>query len=289
METDFSREKRILGVIGNPVSHSLSPLFQNYLIKKYKLNWSYLPFCVSKEHFDLFINGIRHLENITGFNVTVPFKEMIMPHCNKISFEAEKVGAVNTVTVKDGLLYGDNTDVYGIKMTLERYLSVFRLDDRPVLLVGAGGVAKAALFVLELMGAKKVIIVNRSVDRARALEKYVKENYSYQVSLFGLTRLNSIMAKKDIHLIINTTTVGLKGESLPLDYDILLKECKIFDMVYSKTKTPLVINAIKKGIRAVDGLHMLVYQGVKSFSIWTGIENVDADKVFEYLKKKIKK
>lgn len=281
-------ETKILGVIGNPVSHSLSPVFQNYLIKKHRLNWVYIPFCVDTKRFDFFWEGIKSIENILGFNITIPFKELVLNHCDVISYEAKKIGAVNTVFFKGSRIYGFNTDVYGIISSIKYKLKTETLSGKKIMLIGAGGAAKAAVYALYTMGVNKLIIVNRSMDRAEALKEHAEKNFGIQVILKTFQELDKAIYSEKPYLIINSTSIGLKGESFDINFQKLWKECKIFDMVYSKNGTKLIINALNSGLKAVDGLSMLVYQGLKSFTIWSGIDDVDASYVINFLSKKVR-
>lgn len=288
MKGFISGETKILGVIGNPVKHSLSPVFQNYLIKSYKLNWAYLPFCVDVNKFDFFINGMKVTENIIGFNLTVPFKETVLSHCDVLSEEVKKINAVNTIFFKDNKLYGYNTDVFGIHKTLETRLNISSLKGKTVILIGAGGAAKAAIYAVDRMSAENIFIVNRSLDRAELLKLHVEKNFNFKnVYVRSLDKLNTTIHNEQPYLIINSTTIGLKDEMLPINFEKLWNKTKIFDMVYNVQGTPLVKEALKRGVKAVDGFYMLIYQGIKSFSIWSKEKEIDAASVIGYLKRKI--
>lgn len=288
MKTDLPAETKIVGVVGNPVKHSLSPIFQNYIIRKSKLNWVYLPFCVSIEKFDSFMTGIKALDNIIGLNITVPFKEAVIPHCDILSDEAKQINAVNTLLFNKGKIFGYNTDVLGIIATIKDKLAISSLKGKTVVLIGAGGAAKAAIYALARLNAENVYIINRSLERATILKRQFETNFT-TVNVVSFEHLNKLLLDLKPYLVINSTTIGLKGEQLLLDFEKLWNKTKFFDMVYNVSgTTPLVKEAVKRGINAVDGLYMLVYQGVKSYSIWSGVKDVIVTDIFNYLKKKVK-
>lgn len=288
MKANLNAETKIVGVAGNPVQHSLSPIFQNYIIRKNKLNWVYLPFCVDVENFGSFIVGIKALDNIVGLNITVPFKEAVLPHCDELSDEAAQIKAVNTLLFKQGKIIGYNTDVSGILATLKDKLAISSLKGKNVVLIGAGGAAKAALYALYKLNSENVYIINRSLERAAILKRQFETNFKI-VNVESFKDLDRLLLDVKPYLVINSTTIGLKGEKLPIDFRKLWKKTKIFDMVYNVAgTTPLVKEAHKSGLKGVDGLYMLVFQGAKSFSLWSGVQDFIVTDVFNYLKKKIK-
>lgn len=287
MKTNIDSCTTLLGVAGSPIKHSLSPLFQNYLISKYKLNMIYMPFSVREDSFEDFLMGVKSVENFVGLNITLPFKERAFNLCDKLSDEAKKVGAVNTIHFKNGVVYGYNTDVYGVVASITEHLQIDNLVDKNVLIFGAGGAARAVLYACKLLGAKSVILVNRNIEKANMLKEYCERELNIQLIAKSFSEFDNIISSTELSLIINATSLGLKGESLDINFKKLWKGCKILDIVYSRSKTPLVNNAIKNCFKAIDGLYMLVYQGVKSFSLWTDIEP-DVSKVLKYITTKVK-
>lgn len=286
MKVNVDSNTKLLGVVGNPVKHSLSPLFQNYLINKYKLNMVYLPFSVSENSFEDFLMTVKSVENFVGLNITLPFKERAFKLCDELSDEAKKIGAVNTIHFKNGLIYGYNTDVYGVAASIRDSLQIHNLCNKNVLILGAGGAARAVLYACKLLGAKSVILVNRTLVKATTLKEYSERELNLQLITKPFDECNNIISSTELSLIINATSLGLKGDALNINFKKLWKGCKILDIVYSKSKTPLVNDAIKNRFKAIDGLYMLVYQGVKSFTLWTGIET-EASKVLKYIKNKV--
>lgn len=283
------KEIKILGVIGNPIKHSLSPLFQNYLLKRYGIPWYYIPLWIDGEGFLQFWKGCRFIKNLAGFNVTLPYKEKAFSFCDILSEEAKVIGAVNTVVCREGVMYGYNTDIDGIIYTVKNKLHLETLDGKKVLIIGAGGAAKAALFALYKLQAKDVCIVNRTLEKAHALMEYGKSFYNMNITVFPFSMLNEAISQVEPHLIINATSIGLNETmEIKVDFQTYLKDLKIFDMVYNVGGTKFVNNAIKFGIEAIDGIYMLVFQGIKSFTLWTGLENIDVEEVITFLKNEVK-
>lgn len=250
----LDRKTKVYGVIGNPVSHSLSPLMHNTGFIARKLNAVYLPFLV-KDLRD-FLGAIKLL-NIAGFSVTLPWKERILRHLDDCDPLAAKIGAVNTVVVRrNGKLYGCNTDYVGVLRALERRV---RLRGSRVLLYGAGGVARAVAFALAQGGAI-VCVCARRPDQARQLARAVG----------GEAVERRRLRREFFDAIVNCTPVGMHphpGRS-PLRADEL--NCRlVFDTVYRPQRTRLLQLAERRGIETVSGVEMFIAQGVAQWEIWT--------------------
>jgi 3-dehydroquinate dehydratase/shikimate dehydrogenase len=252
----LNRRTRVYGVVGNPVSHSLSPLLHNVGFQVRKLNAVYLPFLAS----DLrdFLQAIEPL-GIAGFSVTLPFKERILRHLEDCDPLAAAIGAVNTVVVRGGgELYGYNTDYVGVLRALERRV---RLAGSRVLLYGAGGGARAVAFALAQGGAS-VCVCARRIERARGLARAVGGEAIERGHLRG----------EFFDAIINATPVGMHPhpDRSPLRPEEL--NCRIvFDLVYRPMKTQLLYLARRRGIETVSGAEMFVSQGTGQWEIWTGL------------------
>lgn len=279
---------KILGVIGNPVEHSLSPLFQNYMIKNSRLAYVYIPFKVEVEGVFDFLNGIKKLENINGLNITIPFKEKCFSYAQKLSAEAKMTRAVNTFLIDKTKFYGFNTDVYGIIYSLKMKLNINSLKGKNIVLIGAGGAGRAFLYSASKMGAKSVFVVNRNKERFLKLKDWAKEELRVDLEYVSFKDITSIFSQISADLVINSTPLGLKGEKIELDFSKAKKDVKIFDMVYGIEESYLIKMAKKNNIDCVDGLPMLIAQGVKSFNIWTGI-SYDPELILSYVKRRIRK
>lgn len=245
----------LYGVIGNPVKHSLSPIIHNAAFERMGLNAAYLAFEVN----DLIgtLNGIRGL-GISGVSVTIPFKTQVIPLLDQVEDIARKIQAVNTIKNEEGRLVGYNTDWCGAVEALEEKVD---LKGKKVLLLGAGGSARAIGFGLKEKGSQ-VIISNRSSDKANELAK----------NLGFVCKPLLSMSELEFDVIINATTVGMSphhAES-PLPKIFLKEGMVVMDIVYQPLKTKLLQEAEERGCSTIDGLEMLVHQGVAQIEIWTG-------------------
>ncbi len=276
---NINGQTKILGVLGYPIAHSLSPHIHQYLIEKFKLNLFYLPFKVHPDHFNLFIQGITHLNNFLGCNITVPFKRTIMKYTKVLSEEAKIIGAVNTLTIHNNNSYGYNTDVYGFQQSLKINFPSLKLKDKVVLMLGAGGASRAILYVLLKEKIKKIVILNRTESHGQALKKHFLR-YVKQSEIIAMPHDFYYLSKSGLQpdLIINTTSVGLKkSDNLLLDLKTLKnKKIIVYDLIYNPPLTPLLHAAKKNHLTVMNGLDMLILQALNSFNLWTGI-NVEGD------------
>jgi 3-dehydroquinate dehydratase/shikimate dehydrogenase len=247
---------KVYGVAGNPVAHSLSPAMLNSAFRRERVNSVYLPLQTSGIS-DL-LTLIREVP-LSGLSVTMPFKQAILPHLEKTDPLSTKIGACNTVVrSQDGKLYGFNTDVAAIVRPLEKRLA---LRNAKVLVVGAGGAARAAVFGLKEKGAE-VFIVNRTVPTAQKLARDAKAKVVKREQLAG----------SSFDVIVNATPLGMRGAK---HHQSVLEPGEInaglvFDLVYNPIDTPLIQAAREKGIPVVTGVEMFVHQGARQFEIWTG-------------------
>ena len=246
---------RIFGVAGNPIAHSLSPLMHNAAFRRESVNAVLLPLKV-RALADL-LTVVRDLP-LSGVAVTMPLKQEVLPHLANMDPLTARIGACNTLRAgADGKLYGFNTDVAGVVRPLEKRL---RLKGARIVVLGAGGAARAAVFGLVEQGAE-VFIINRTHETAVALARKAKAK--------ALRR--DLLAKNQFDVLINTTPCGMAGnkQSLPIAENELHARL-VFDMVYNPLETPLLKLAKSRGLAVVSGLEMFVQQGARQFEIWTG-------------------
>jgi 3-dehydroquinate dehydratase/shikimate dehydrogenase len=246
---------RIFAVAGNPIAHSLSPLMHSTAFRRENVNAVMLPLKVKT--LDDLLSVVRDLP-LDGVAVTMPLKQEVLPHLANMDPLTGRIGACNTLrTGADGKLYGFNTDVAGVIRPLERRM---RLNGAHILVLGAGGAARAAVFGLVEQGAD-VYIVNRTHEKAVALARKAKAHVLRQ----------SLLSKQRFDAIINTTPCGMTGikQQLPVKENEL-NASLIFDMVYTPLETPLLKLARARGIATIGGLEMFVQQGARQFEIWTG-------------------
>ena len=262
----------VFAILGDPVAHSLSPQMHNAALTALGIDGIYVPFHVTPEHLPAAVAGVRALQ-IAGLSVTVPHKEHILPLLDEIDPAAQRIGAVNTVVNRQGHLIGYNTDAPGFLRALHDTLD-FSPRHKEIMLIGAGGAARAALVALAQEGAATIVVANRSLGRAIDLiESYRREFPDCHLVATELyaDSISDFLVRAD--LLVNTSAVGLQGESFPPHFIAALKPSSlIFDMVYTRKAagTPLVIQGESAGHRAADGRSMLIAQGEEAFVLWTG-------------------
>ena len=258
----------ILGVIGDPVQHTASPVMHNAALGATDLDYAYVAFHVAADQVRTVPAAMRALQ-IRGLNVTVPHKVSIMAGLDEISDEARVIGAVNTISNDDGHLTGHNTDAYGVAASLE-HDGGLRTFPAKVVLLGAGGAARAILYVvLQRPEVEEVALLNRSAGRAQQLAEDLDPE-GKRVRVGGLEDCDQV---GDAGLLINTTSVGMEPEEdkSPLaDETCLHGGLVVLDIVYRPLRTRLLAQAEAAGARGVEGLGMFVHQGARAFEIWTG-------------------
>jgi shikimate dehydrogenase len=264
-------QTELYGVIGNPVQHSLSPIIHNGAFKRLGWNAVYLAFEV--KNVEEALRGIRGL-GVRGVSVTIPFKTEVVPLLDKIEGLAKKIGAVNTIVNRRGRLIGYNTDCDGAIEALEEKMD---LRGKRVVLLGAGGAARGIGFGLRERGYP-LTVVTRSKERGQALSKDLGCDY---LPVSSLVRMKAGEFEADV--IINATSLGMyprDGET-PIPKTLLKERMMVMDIVYQPLQTKLLREAKEKGCVTVDGLEMLIRQGMAQFEIWTGrrleIEQVKKD------------
>jgi len=267
-----ANETKLYAVIGNPVKHSLSPDMHNANFESLGMKAVYT--AVQVDDVKEFVSHVKE-RGIFVFNATLPHKIEIMKYLDSVDSLAEKIGAVNTVENKDGKLIGHNTDGYGALLSLKEKIEV---NGKKIVILGAGGAARAVAFTLAEEGAE-ITILNRDFEKGKKLADGVG------AKAVGFTDENLKKELSDADILINCTSVGMNSnESLvPKDY---LRDLIVFDIVYSPMKTRLLMDAEKNGCKIITGDNMLVYQGAKAFEIWTG-KKADVKIMFNALHKRL--
>lgn len=269
---DITGKTSVLGIIGWPVAHSLSPLMQNAALEAMGLDWIYVPFPVREEDLPRAVMGLKTL-GVIGFNVTIPHKTAIIPLLDRITPEAALMGAVNTVKREGDEFVGYNTDGAGFIKSLREDLGCDPVGRR-ILVLGAGGAARAAVASLSQAGAAVVAIANRSPGRGEKLAGEFSAIFGgtqFAAKSLDISLFNSEVQNFD--LLVNTTSVGM-GESAfdGLDISRMKQTASVYDMVYAPWETPLLAQARKAGLSCANGIGMLVAQGECALSIWSGME-----------------
>lgn len=268
----LTRHAPLAGVMGWPISHSLSPRLHSYWLKENGLYGAYVPLPVSPDNLEHALRALPKL-GFRGVNLTVPHKERALPFLDHVSDVASRIGAVNTVFVSlGGTLSGTNTDTFGFLENLRRNAPQWNEAKGPVVVLGAGGAARAVVAALLDLDVTEIRLLNRTKEKADALAEYlggpikIVEWSEREEALDGST------------LLVNTTTLGMVGQpKLELSLAALPKMAVVYDLVYAPLETELLSTARSLGLSTVDGLGMLLYQAVPGFEGWFGIQPVVTD------------
>ena len=262
---------RIVGVIGDPVEHSRSPQMHNAAFAKAGLDYVYVPFHVRPNDLADAIAGFKAI-NVVGINVTLPHKQTVISHLTSISREADLIGAVNTLTFTDEGIHGDNTDAPGVLRALEENENMSVPVGENVVVLGAGGAARAVVVALALAGVASITIANRTVERAVALAEEMGQKTGISMQGLGLADAQLPVAVRESLLLINTATVSMDAtHPLLISADWLQPNTIVYDIVYTPPVTPLMRAAAVRGCETLGGIGMLVHQGAIAFEKWTGI------------------
>ncbi|MFD1705478.1 shikimate dehydrogenase [Siminovitchia sediminis] len=257
--------KKLFGVIGDPISHSLSPVMHNRELNELGIDAYYHPFHIKGEDLKTAVEGMKVM-GMNGFNITIPHKTAIIPLLDKVDPLAEAIGAVNTVVRENGLFVGYNTDGEGFVASLKEDWKD-DLSGEKTLIVGAGGAAKAIYYTLLSKGVHQVDIANRTVQTAKNLI----ENQPYQADSQALSLKEAEASIGKYSLIIQTTSIGMEPDiySSPISLQGLTPGAFVSDIIYNPGETQFLKEAARYGATTQNGLAMLVYQGALAFEKWT--------------------
>ena len=257
-------------VIGNPIEHSLSPKLHNYWIKQNNIKATYDKKQINAENIENLILQITK-EEIVGINVTVPFKKLVIPFIDTLTPEANESYSVNTIYMKDKKIIGHNTDIAGFELGI-RHIK-YNIKDKKVFILGAGGVVSSIILGLKKMGASKIIISNRTMQKVKDLKK----NYS-NLELIQWGKI------PEFDMIINATSVGLKkNDEIKLNYNDIGPNKFFYDVIYNPNETYFLKKAKKFGHRVENGKMMFIYQAHQAFTIWNKVMPKIDQKVIELL------
>ena len=253
------------GVIGNPIAHSLSPKLHSYWLNRYGLEGSYTALKVTEDELEKTLRELPSLGFI-GANVTIPHKVNVMQFADQITDRATLIGAANTLIFKDdGRIFADNTDGYGFMANLRQGAPDWNPKAGPAAIFGAGGAARAIIVALADAGVPEIIISNRTRPKAEAL----RDDFGARISVIDWVQADKML--EDANTVINTTSLGMVGgQDFKVPLDNLRKDAVVTDIVYNPLKTPFLMAAEKRGCITVDGLGMLLHQGVPGFERWFG-------------------
>ncbi len=287
--SEIDTETKVLGLIGNPVKDSLSPKFQNLALEKLDLNYRYFAFPAEKEKVAPVVRGARDL-GVAGLNVTVPHKERVGELLDELSRSAGTIEAVNTIVFQsDGSLKGENTDWLGFIRSLE--LNDFNPEGKDCLVFGAGGGAAGVIYGLIREGADRIVIVNRTEARARSMVRRMS-GISPGVDLDARPLSGYDLGRRveEADLVVNATSVGMgdtSGQAIWEEAENFGSEQLVYDLVYNPYPTKFLELAGNAGAKTVDGLDMLILQGLESLKLWTG-EEFDTEPLVDDLRKKLR-
>ncbi len=273
------------GVIGDPISHSLSPKIHNFFLEKYQINGSYDAILVKKEQLKEALNSFVE-QGLSGFNVTIPHKEEIFKICDSKSRTAILTGAVNTVVITENKkIFGHNSDPEGFLNNLKKFQNNFDLKGKTCFVIGAGGAARAIIYALIKSDVKQIYLSNRNKSRALDLIKDFN-NFAAEKKchIEFLESKNFAEQLNKCDLLVNSTSLGMTGqEPLVIDLSNLNKEAIVYDIVYKPLMTDLLKEAQKRNNKIVTGLGMLIFQALIGFELWFH-KKPDADSIEEIFK-----
>ena len=275
---------RLAAVVANPIKHSISPFIHNSAFEATNTNGVYLAWEVDATELAETVANIRRYQ-MYGINLSMPYKEQVIPYLDQLSEEACLIGAVNTVVNREGILIGYNTDGKGFFKSLPS----FKISGKRMVLLGAGGAAKAILAQAILDGVSQISVFVRlsSIEKTRPYLEKLQKATGFRVDLFALEDVQDLQdGITQADLLVNATSVGMDGVSLPIPTSIVLPEkLLVADVIYQPFETPFLKWARKQGNQSINGLGMLLYQAAEAFQLWTGKE-MQTDHIWDLLKHK---
>ncbi|MDX1440918.1 MAG: shikimate dehydrogenase [Nitrosopumilaceae archaeon] len=256
---------KTFAVIGDPIDHSLSPNIHSAAFRELNLDCSYIAYRIPKGELQEGVEGLKKIK-ITGFNVTIPHKVEMMKYLDKLDESCSLIGAVNTVTNENGILKGYNTDMDGFLDPFKK--KNLQIKDKKILLLGAGGAARAIVAAFAKENAKHVDIANRTLEKANNLAQFTKK--------IGLdakgVEISLVKSLENYEIIVNATSIGLKKEPSPLSFDSIKPGTIVYDVVYMPMNTDFLKMAKEKEAIIIYGYEMLLGQATRAFEIWHGVE-----------------
>lgn len=253
------------GVIGHPIHHSKSPIIHNHWIAEHGLEGEYKAIDIAPENLKVGVQALID-EGYAGFNVTIPHKQEIFKVCDGVDDTAKAIGAVNTVVVKEGKLFGTNTDAFGFIENVRQQAFGVDFAHRPCVVLGAGGAARAIIYGLIEAGAQKIILTNRTMEKAQEVASLNKDI----VEVADWNKRSAVL--KNAGFLVNTTALGMRGkDALEIDLSELPKDAAVSDIVYAPLMTELLQGAQHNGHQIVTGIGMLLHQARPAFQKWFGV------------------
>jgi shikimate dehydrogenase len=257
-------------VIGNPISHSLSPKLHNYWIKNHNINAIYEKEKLNEDELDKLFTNMRD-KKVNGANVTVPFKKAVIPFLDKLSAESESTQAVNTIYLENDKLIGHNTDIDGFELGIKKIN--YDISNKKIFILGAGGVVPSIIYALNKIKVSEITIANRTREKAENLK-----------NLFGKLKIVEWGEIPDFDMIINATSIGLKkDDEINLDFSLIGKNKFFYDVIYNPKETNFLKTGKELGNATENGKLMFIYQAASAFNIWHGVRPVANDEAIKLL------
>jgi len=271
--------KKQFAIIGNPISHSLSPVLHNYWFEKYNIEANYTLLDIDEKDIETAVKKVRNKE-LNGINVTLPYKQKIIPFVDQLVNDAKSTNSVNTIYLSDDNIIGENTDVFGLQAAYLKEINDSK--NKKVLVIGAGGVSPSVIFSLQKSKINNISIINRTLNKSIFLKKKFKF-----LNVLEWKFLKEEITKFDI--IINATSLGLKkGNDFEFNFENTKSNLIYIDTIYNPIETKTLKFLKNKKIKTFNGLDMLIYQGQKSFYLWNKINPEIDDKLIDILISKLK-
>ena len=257
-------------VIGNPISHSLSPKLHNYWIKNHNINAIYEKEKLNEDELDKLFTNMRD-KKVNGANVTVPFKKAVIPFLDKLSAESESTQAVNTIYLENDKLIGHNTDIDGFELGIKKIN--YDISNKKIFILGAGGVVPSIIYALNKIKVSEITIANRTREKAENLK-----------NLFGKLKIVEWGEIPDFDMIINATSIGLKkDDEINLNFSSIGKNKLFYDVIYNPKETNFLKTGKELGNATENGKLMFIYQAISAFNVWHGVRPIVNDEVIKLL------
>lgn len=277
---------RLAAVVASPIKHSISPFIHNAAFEQTSVNGVYVAWEISEESLKATVENIRRY-NMFGINLSMPYKQAVLPFLDEVTPAAQMIGAVNTVVNQNGKLVGYNTDGKGFFMSLPSFV----IKDKKMVMLGAGGAATAIIVQAALDGVDEIFVFTRqsSFERISQKMKQIQQKAIAKISVLPLENQELLQEKMNVSaLLVNGTSLGMDGETLPLPSSIYLPHSLLVaDVIYQPFETPFLKWAKEQGVEVVNGLGMLLYQAAEAFKLWTGKE-MPTKEIWQALEKKYK-
>tara|TARA_X000001036_G_scaffold100522_1_gene93826 strand:- start:350 stop:1174 length:825 start_codon:yes stop_codon:yes gene_type:complete len=273
-------KKKSFAIIGDPISHSLSPILHNYWFKKYNIEADYSLLNIKEKDLDSVTKKIR-MKELNGINITLPYKQKVIPFVDQLVNDAKSTNSVNTIYLDDtNTLIGENTDVFGLQAAYLKEIT--NIENKKALIIGAGGVAPSVIFSLKKSKTREITIINRTPEKSI----FLKKKFSF-LNILEWKSIEQEISKFDI--IINATSLGLKGgNDFEFDFDNTKDNLIYIDTIYNPLETKTLKFLKDKKIKTFNGLDMFIYQGQKSFYLWNKINPEIDEKLINLLISELK-